>query len=88
MEHPSVSRQSTADAHPLLVFFDIETTGLSIYNECITEIAAKVVGDPVSTVTKAVYTSLVHATKSIPPEGRSYQMKDGSTHDKCPQFKS
>jgi DNA polymerase III alpha subunit (gram-positive type) len=68
MEHPSVSGQSTADAHPLLVFFDIETTGLNIYNERITEIAAKVVGDPVSTVTKASYTSLVSATKSIPPK--------------------
>ena len=67
MEHPSVSG---TDAHPLLVFFDIETTGLSIYEDHITEIAAKVVGEPASTVKQTSYSSLVRATKSIPPKGR------------------
>ena len=41
---------STADAHPLLFFFDCETTGLSIYNDHITEIAAKVIAVPHSSV--------------------------------------
>ena len=67
MEHTSVSGK---DAHPLLVFFDIETTGLSIYEDRITEIAAKVVGEPASTVKQTSYTSLVHATKRIAPKGR------------------
>ena len=72
MEHPSVSGQGTADPHPLLFFFDTETTGLDIYEECITEIAAKVVGEPASTVTQTSYTSLVRATKSIPRKGRCF----------------
>ena len=36
---------STSDAHPLLFFFDCETTGFRIYNDHITEIAAKVIDD-------------------------------------------
>ena len=33
---------SSDDANPLLIFYDCETTGFSIYSEHITEIAAKV----------------------------------------------
>ena len=45
-------REDTENAHPLLFFFDTETTGLSIYDDHTVEIGAKVVGGvPLSTVT-------------------------------------
>lgn len=59
----------TENAHPLLFFFDIETTGLSIYVDHIVEIAAKVVGVPWSTVTQQSYSSLIHTPKNIPYKG-------------------
>ncbi len=39
---------SSDNANPLLIFYDCETTGLSIYNDHITDVAAKVVSSPVS----------------------------------------
>ena len=52
---------------PLLFFFDIETTGLNIYNDAITEIAGKAIGISCSQPT---YTSLVMTNKNIPKKGR------------------
>ena len=48
---------STADAHPLLFFFDCETTSFSIYNDHITEIAAKVIAVPHSSTSRPTYES-------------------------------
>lgn len=54
----------------LLFIYDCETTGLSIYNDHITQIAAKVIGVP-STVTlsQASFTSLVHTPRYISKKG-------------------
>ena len=41
----------TENPHPLLFFFDTETTGLSIHDDYTVEMASKVVGVPKSTVT-------------------------------------
>lgn len=57
------------NALPLLFFFDTETTGLSIYDDHIIEIAAKVVGVPQSTVTQPSFSSLIHTPKNIPSKG-------------------
>ena len=54
---------------PLLVFFDIETTGLDIYNDTIIDIAAKVVG---ATVSQRTYQSLVRTSKTIPERGKDF----------------
>ena len=59
----------TEDAHPLLFLFDTETTGLNIYEDHIVEIAAKVTGVPLSTVTQPSYSSLVHTPRNIPSKG-------------------
>ena len=58
------------NAHPLFFFFDIETTGLSIYEDHIIEIASKIVGIPCSTITCPPFASLVHTPKNIPPIGK------------------
>ena len=59
----------TDTAHPLLFFFDTESTGLNIYNDHIVEIAAKVTGVPLSAVSQSSYSSLVHTSKNIPSKG-------------------
>jgi hypothetical protein len=52
---------------PLLVFFDIETTGLNIYTEAIIDIGAKVFD---ATVHQGTYQSLVRTSKTIPERGK------------------
>ena len=60
---------STGNAHPLLFLYDCEATGFSIYDDNITEIAAKVVGVPQSSVSKPSFSSLVHTPRNIPKKG-------------------
>ena len=60
---------SSDDAHPLLLFYDCETTGLSVYSEHITEIAAKVVGVPQSSFSQPTFSSLVKTSRNISKKG-------------------
>ena len=62
---------SSEDAYPLLFFYDCETTGFSIYNEHITELAGKVVavGAPSSAISQPSFTSLVHTARHISKPG-------------------
>ena len=52
------------DTHPLLILFDCETTGLSIYADHITDIAAKVV-DPPTELSAPTFSSLVRTRRTI-----------------------
>ena len=63
-EVDEVSEGSSDDAHPLL-FYDCETTGFSIYSEHITEIAAKVVGAPLSSFSQPTFSCLVKTSRNI-----------------------
>lgn len=63
------SRDSSDDAHPLLLFYDCKTTGFSIYSEHITEIAAKVVGVPLSSFSQPTFSCLVKTSRSISKKG-------------------
>lgn len=63
----------TDNAQPLHFFYDCETTGLSIYSEHLTEIAAKVVGVPLTQVTQSSYSSLIHTPRNIPKKGNYFQ---------------
>ena len=56
------------DEHPLLIFYDCETTGLSIYNEHLTDIAAKVIASPVP-LSNPTFSSLVKTSRRIPAPG-------------------
>ena len=58
------------DSHPLLIFFDCETTGFSIYSDHITDIAAKVVASPVP-VSQPTFSSLVRTPRNIPAAGKN-----------------
>jgi len=58
---------STDNAHPLFIFYDCETTGLSIYNNHITDIAAKVVTSV--PLTDPTFSSLVKTSRRIPAAG-------------------
>ncbi|XP_019854038.1 PREDICTED: uncharacterized protein LOC109583236 [Amphimedon queenslandica] len=53
------------DAHPLLIFYDCETTGFSVYNEHITEIAAKVVGVLLSLFSQPIFSSIIKTSRNI-----------------------
>ena len=54
--------------HPLLFFYDCETTGFSIYDDHITEIAAKVVACPIP-LQAPTFSSLVRTSRRIPAPG-------------------
>ena len=60
----NVIEDSSGDAYPLLFFYDCETTGFSVYNEHITEIAAKVVGVPLSSFSQPTFSSLVKTSRN------------------------
>ena len=56
----------TVDKVPLMFFFDLESTGGSMYTDHIMEMAAKVVGVPNSVdITQRHYSSLVHTSRDI-----------------------
>ena len=65
------SDSSSDNAHPLLFFHDRETTGFSIYSEHITEIAAKVVGVPLSFFSQPTFSSLVKTSRNISKKGNT-----------------
>ena len=56
-------------SRPLLVFYDCEATGLSVYSDHITDIAAKVVNPPVP-VPSPTFSSLVRTGKTISATGK------------------
>ena len=57
------------DSHaPLLFFYDCETTGFSIYNDHVTDIAARVVASPVP-LSCPTFSSLVKTSRRIPAAG-------------------
>lgn len=60
------------DVHLLLFFYDCKTIGFSIYDEHLTEVAAKVVRVPLSKASKPVYSSLVHAPQNIPKKSKCF----------------
>ena len=61
---------SSADySRPLLVLYDCKATGLSIYSDHITDIAAKVMNPPVA-VPSATFSSLVRTGKTISATGK------------------
>ena len=60
--------ENSDDLHPLLFFYDCETTGFSIYNDHITDIAARVVASPVP-LSCPTFSSLVKTARRIPPAG-------------------
>ena len=59
----------SAVSQPLLFFYDCETTGLSIYDDHITEIAAKPIGISGFSVNMPSFSSLVHTPRNIPRKG-------------------
>ena len=60
-------------ARPLLIFYDCETTELSIHNEHVTELAAKVIGIPSASLTAFSFSSLIRTPRHIPAAGLSLQ---------------
>ena len=64
-EDPTITSQLL----PLHFFFDIETTGLDIYDVAIIELAGKVVDAPVP-VCQTTFQSLVRTSKSISSKGK------------------
>ena len=61
-------KDSSDDAHPLLIFYDCETTGFSIYDDHITDMAAKVIASPVP-LSSPTFSSLVKTSRRIPAAG-------------------
>ena len=59
----------SAVSQQLLCFYDCETTGLSIYDDHITEIAAKPIGISGLFTNMPSFSSLVHTSRNIPRQG-------------------
>ncbi len=64
IEHDEV----TNDSEPLIFLYYCETTGLSIYNDHITDIAAKVIASPVP-LSNGSFSCLVKTSKHISATG-------------------
>ena len=64
---------SSDNVYPLLFFYDCETTGFSVYNEHISELAAKVHGVPLSSGSKPTYSSLIKTSRHISKPGTCIQ---------------
>ena len=62
------------NAQPLLIFYDCESTGLSIYNDYLTDVAAKVVNCPVP-LNSPTFSSLVKTSRHIPAAGEAITCK-------------
>ena len=60
--------KDSSQEQSLLFLFDLETTGLSVYNDSITEIAGKVFNPP-ATVSNTSFSSLVYTSHDIPRRG-------------------
>ena len=58
-----LEEEVSTDAEPLLFLYDCETTGLSIYNDHITDIASKVIACPVSLLAPS-FSSLVKTSNT------------------------
>ncbi len=56
------------ESHPLLILYDCETTGLSIYSDQITDLGAKVIQPPIS-VPNPTFSSLVRTSRNISAAG-------------------
>ncbi len=69
----SGDEQSTTDDNedqqPLLILYDCETTGFSMYTDHIIDIAAKVIASPVP-VNQPSFSSLVRTPRNIPGPGK------------------
>lgn len=68
IEEEEEEEDNSDDSHPLLFFYDCETTGFSIYNDHVTDIAARVVASPVP-LSSPNFSSLVKTARRIPPAG-------------------
>ena len=62
---PLQSKISNPSAKPLLIYFDLETTGLSIYNDHIVEVAAVLPSD----LKSSEFQSLVKTSRKISSKG-------------------
>lgn len=71
------SKESSDDVKPLLFLYDCETTGLSIYNDHIIEIAAELVDCPVA------FSSLVKTSRRIPAPGIQLNMPEQISSPFC-----
>ena len=67
-EVASEEEDDISDLQPLVFAYDCETTGLSIYNDHVIEIAAEVVQCPVP-YSKTTYCTLVKTSRRIPAAG-------------------
>ena len=63
-----LTEDSSDDAKPLLFFYDCETTGLSIYNDHIIEIAAQLVDCPVP-YSNTTFSTLIKTSRRLPTAG-------------------
>ena len=68
-DEQSSTLEDIENQQPLLVLFDCETTGFSIYNDHIIDIGAKVISSPVP-VSQPTFSSLVRTPRNIPGPGK------------------
>ncbi len=62
------SSGDVSESRPLLILYDCETTGLSIYSDHLTDLGAKVIQPRVS-VPNPTYSSLVRTSRNISAPG-------------------
>ena len=61
--------ETGSEDHPLLILYDCEATGFSVYSDHITDIGAKVIAAP-TPLLHCTFSSLVRTPRTIPAAGK------------------
>ena len=61
--------ETGSEHHPLMILYDCEATGFSVYSDLITDINAKVIATP-TPLLHCTFSSLVRTPRTIPAAGK------------------
>ena len=77
--------ETGSEDHPLLILYDCEATGFSVYSDHITDIGAKVIAAP-TPLLHCTFSSLVRTPRTIPAAGKKKKKKNNNNNIQLFQY--